>query len=49
MVTLTSDDRLWDAVLRDGAWQIDKKIVCVLLGQPASIFVTRPSTSTPHS
>jgi tRNA (guanine6-N2)-methyltransferase len=41
MVSLTSDDRLWDAVLRENGWQISKKIVCVVLGQPASIFVTR--------
>jgi tRNA (guanine6-N2)-methyltransferase len=39
MVTLTSEDRLWETVLRDHGWSITKKIVLVLLGQPASIFV----------
>jgi 23S rRNA G2445 N2-methylase RlmL len=39
MVTLTSEDRLWDMVLRDAQWRIVKKVVCVILGQPASIFV----------
>ncbi|HLG64502.1 MAG TPA: methyltransferase domain-containing protein [Ktedonosporobacter sp.] len=39
MVTLTSEDRLWESNLRDHGWQIVKKVVCVVLGQPASIFV----------
>lgn len=39
MVTLTSEDRLWDAILRDSGWRVAKKVVCVVLGQPASIFV----------
>ncbi len=39
MVTLTSEDRLWETVLRDSGWRIIKKVVCVVLGQPASIFV----------
>lgn len=39
LVTLTSEDRLWDTVLRDAGWRITKKVVCVILGQPASIFV----------
>jgi tRNA (guanine6-N2)-methyltransferase len=39
MVTLTSEDRLWETVLRDRGWSISKKFVLVLLGQPASIFV----------
>jgi tRNA (guanine6-N2)-methyltransferase len=38
LVTLTSDDRLWDATLRESGWQIGKKIVVVVLGQPATIF-----------
>jgi len=38
-VTLTSDDRLWDSLLRKRGWHIDKKVVLVVLGQPASIFV----------
>jgi tRNA (guanine6-N2)-methyltransferase len=40
LVTLTSEDRLWDIILRDQGWKIIKKVVCVILGQPASIFVT---------
>lgn len=39
LVTLTSEDRLWDMLLRDHGWHIAKKVVCVILGQPASIFV----------
>lgn len=39
LVALTSDDRLWDTVLREAGWSIAKKVVCVILGQPASIFV----------
>lgn len=39
LVTLTSDDRLWDQILRDHSWSIVKKVVLVVLGQPASIFV----------
>ncbi len=39
LVALTSDDRLWDAILREQGWQIAKKIVVVVLGQPATIFV----------
>jgi tRNA (guanine6-N2)-methyltransferase len=42
LVTLTSDDRLWDAALREQGWRIEKKVVMVVLGQPASIFVARP-------
>ena len=39
MVTLTSQDRLWDMTLRGHNWRIAKKVVLVVLGQPASIFV----------
>lgn len=39
LVTLTSEDRLWDIVLREHGWRIVKKVVLVVLGQPASIFV----------
>lgn len=39
LVTLTSEDRLWDTILRDAGWRIVKKVVLVILGQPASIFV----------
>jgi 23S rRNA G2445 N2-methylase RlmL len=39
LVTLTSEDRLWDTLLRDSGWKIAKKVVLVVLGQPASIFV----------
>jgi tRNA (guanine6-N2)-methyltransferase len=39
LVTLTSDDLLWDSLLRKRGWRIVKKVVLVVLGQPASIFV----------
>jgi tRNA (guanine6-N2)-methyltransferase len=39
LVTLTSEDRLWESVLRASDWKIVKKVVLVVLGQPASIFV----------
>lgn len=39
MVTLTSQDRLWNTFLRSNGWKIVKKVVLVVLGQPASIFV----------
>jgi len=38
-VTLTSEDRLWHEVLRHAGWKITKKVVLVVLGLPASIFV----------
>lgn len=40
MVSLTSEDRLWSIILHDAGWKITKKIVLVVLGLPASIFVT---------
>jgi 23S rRNA G2445 N2-methylase RlmL len=39
LVSLTSEDRLWDTLLREQGWRTIKKIVLVILGQPASIFV----------
>jgi tRNA (guanine6-N2)-methyltransferase len=39
LVALTSEDLLWDTVLRASGWKIVKKVVLVVLGQPASIFV----------
>lgn len=39
IVTLSSEDRLWETVLRDQGWSVTKKVVIVVLGQPASIFV----------
>ncbi len=39
MVALTSEDRLWNAVLQKAGWKITKKVVLVVLGLPASIFV----------
>jgi 23S rRNA G2445 N2-methylase RlmL len=39
LVTLTSEDRLWETILRDSGWKTVKKVVLVVLGQPASIFV----------
>jgi tRNA (guanine6-N2)-methyltransferase len=41
LVTLTSEDRLWNMILCDHGWKIEKKVVLVVLGQPASIFVAR--------
>ncbi len=41
MVAITSADRLWDAALHEHGWQVTKKVVVVVLGQPASIFVAR--------
>jgi tRNA (guanine6-N2)-methyltransferase len=39
MVTLTSADQLWEKVLRTHGWRVVKKVVLVILGLPASIFV----------
>jgi tRNA (guanine6-N2)-methyltransferase len=39
LVTLTSEDRLWEMILHDHGWNISKKVVLVILGQPASIFI----------
>ncbi len=39
LVTLTSADRLWENTLRMQGWRIVKKVVLVVLGLPASIFV----------
>jgi tRNA (guanine6-N2)-methyltransferase len=39
LVSLTSEDRLWDTLLREHGWRTVKKLVLVVLGQPASIFV----------
>jgi len=39
LVALTSEDQLWNGILRDHGWRIVKKVVIVILGQPASIFV----------
>ncbi len=39
LVTLTSEDRLWESVLHASGWKMVKKVVLVVLGQPASIFV----------
>jgi tRNA (guanine6-N2)-methyltransferase len=41
IVAITSADRLWEASLRECGWQVIKKVVVVVLGQPASIFVAR--------
>ncbi|WP_126625929.1 THUMP domain-containing class I SAM-dependent methyltransferase [Dictyobacter alpinus] len=40
MVSLTSEDRLWDRILQEHGWRTQKKVVFVVLGQPASIFVS---------
>jgi tRNA (guanine6-N2)-methyltransferase len=39
LVTLTSEDRVWETLLHERSWKIARKVVCVILGQPASIFV----------
>jgi tRNA (guanine6-N2)-methyltransferase len=39
LVSLTSEDRLWDTLLREQGWHIIKKVILVILGQPASIFI----------
>ncbi|GHO43032.1 THUMP domain-containing class I SAM-dependent methyltransferase [Ktedonospora formicarum] len=39
LVALTSEDRLWETALRKHGWRVSKKVVLVVLGQPASIFV----------
>ena len=43
LVALTSEDRLWETNLRATGWRIVKKVVLVVLGQPASIFVAEPA------
>jgi 23S rRNA G2445 N2-methylase RlmL len=43
MVTLTSEDRLWQSVLQKRGWRIKKKQGLVLLGQSASIFAATRS------
>lgn len=39
LVALTSEDRLWEGTLHDSGWRIARKVVFVVLGQPATIFV----------
>lgn len=39
IVTLTSEDRMWETNLRTAGWRVTKKVVISVLGQPASIFV----------
>ncbi len=39
LVTLTSEDRLLERTLRNSGWCISRKVVFVVLGQPATIFV----------
>ncbi|HTI14293.1 MAG TPA: methyltransferase domain-containing protein [Dictyobacter sp.] len=41
IVALTSEDRLWERVVQEQGWSITKKVVFVVLGQPASIFVVQ--------
>lgn len=41
MMTLTSADQLWEQMLRRHDWRVVKKITLVMLGLPASIFVTQ--------
>lgn len=39
LVTLTSADQLWERILHAHGWCVVKKVVIVILGLPASIFV----------
>ena len=39
LVTLTSEDRMWETNLQTAGWRVTKKVVISVLGQPASIFV----------
>ncbi len=41
LVALTSDDRRFQSVLQQDGWRISKKVVAVVLGQPATIFVAQ--------
>jgi tRNA (guanine6-N2)-methyltransferase len=41
LVALTSDDRRFQSVLQQDGWHITKKVVAVVLGQPATIFVAQ--------
>ncbi|QBD78294.1 methyltransferase domain-containing protein [Ktedonosporobacter rubrisoli] len=43
LVALTSEDRLLNMILQDAGWRINKKVVLVVLGLPASIFVAEPA------
>jgi 23S rRNA G2445 N2-methylase RlmL len=45
LVALTSQDRLFQQVLEDRGWQTSKKVVLVVLGQPATIFVVTKQQS----
>lgn len=46
LVALTSEDRLWERVVREEEWTVTKKVIFVILGQPASIFVCEKQTQT---
>jgi 23S rRNA G2445 N2-methylase RlmL len=41
LVALTSQDRLFHQVLSEQGWHISKKVVAVVLGQPATLFVAQ--------
>ena len=41
LVALTSQDRQFQRVLTEYGWRTSKKVVVVLLGQPATIFVAQ--------
>jgi tRNA (guanine6-N2)-methyltransferase len=41
LVTLTSEDQLWENLLHHHGWQISRKMILVVLGQPASLFVAQ--------
>jgi 23S rRNA G2445 N2-methylase RlmL len=46
LVALTSQDRHFQQVLSEQGWRISKKVVVVVLGQPATIFVAQRQQAT---
>jgi 23S rRNA G2445 N2-methylase RlmL len=49
LVTLTSDDQRWTQTLQQHGWHITKRVVLVVLGQPATIFVADKQSGTSTS
>jgi tRNA (guanine6-N2)-methyltransferase len=41
LVALTSQDRLLQQILELSGWHTTKKVVAVVLGQPATIFIAQ--------
>jgi tRNA (guanine6-N2)-methyltransferase len=40
IVSLTSEDQLWEQIVHNQGWRIVKKVILIVLGQPASIYIT---------